>query len=411
MKALILCGGLGTRLRSVVSDVPKPMAMVDGKPFLEYILSWLKNHNVQDVILLAGYKADKIREYFGNEFNGMSLSYSIEPKPSGTAGAIKYASKKYDLDKDFILINGDTYFNVELESMIDFHQSHSTLATIALRLSDDISRYGIVSINDRFEITEFLEKEKSRDPGLINGGVYILNKKILDMIPEGQPYSIEREIFPVLAQNRLILGYPDGGHFIDIGIPKDYERAQILLPKWEKCKKKPAVFLDRDGVIIEDSGYVHLKEEVKFLDGAFEAIKKINKSGRKCIIVSNQAGIAHGYYSENEILETERWIENELSKKGAKIDGFYYCPYHSNAKVEKYNKNSIYRKPNPGMVLKAAEEHGISLYKSVMIGDKESDKIKLPQLKSYVIKSKYVEKWDFEFLEDAVKKLIGGVKD
>ncbi len=407
MKALILCGGLGTRLRSVVSDIPKPMALVGGKPFLEYILSWLNFQNVQDVILLAGYKAEKIEEYFGSEFNGMNLWYSIEPTLLGTAGAIKYASKKYDLGQDFILINGDTYFDVELKKMIDFHKSHNVLATIALKLSEDTSRYGLVSVNDRFEITGFLEKERSGETGLINGGVYVLSRKILNIIPEERTCSIEREIFPILTQNGSILGYSDSGHFIDIGIPQDYERAQTVLRKWVEVVKKPAIFLDRDGVIIEDSGYVHSKEEVKFLSNAAEAIKKINNAGEKCIIVSNQAGIAHGYYSESEMLETEAWIEGELFKMGAKIDGFYYCPYHPNAKIKKYEKNSIYRKPNPGMILKAAEEHDISLSTSVMIGDKESDRIKLPQLKSYVIKSKYVKKWDFESLEESIKSILG----
>ena len=407
MKALILCGGLGTRLRNVVSDVPKPMALVNNKPFLEYILNWLTFHGIRDVIFLAGYKADKIEEYFHDKFKGMNLRYSIEPKPLGTAGAIKYASQKYDIGKDFILINGDTYFDLELENMIEFHKSKSALATIALKLSDNTDRYGLVSVDDTFKITKFLEKEKSKEPGFINAGVYVLNHKILDLIPLDKAYSIEKEIFPQFSDKEDLYGYPDGGRFIDIGIPADYKKAQNVIPLWEKEKKRKAFFLDRDGVIIEDTGYVHSKDEVKFLPGVVEALKKINESGSLCIVVSNQAGVAHGYYTEKDVVNLENHIEQELKKLGVRIDAFYYCPYHPEAKVKEYKKDSIYRKPKPGMILRAAEEFNISLSKSLMIGDKESDRIKLPQLRSYVIKSKYVHKWDFESLSDAISKLIG----
>lgn len=396
MKALVLCGGLGTRLRSVISDLPKPMAPINGKPFLDYVLGWLKSNGIENVILLTGYKGEYIEENVKKNDFGLNVECSKEAEPLGTAGAIKYASKNHELGENFLLINGDTYFDVELKSMIDFHTAKNSVATIALRVTDNTSRYGTVSVDDNYKITEFVEKNDSKDPGFMNGGIYILNKRILDIIPEGKPTSIEKDIFPKLVENGSVYGYPDGGHFIDIGVPEDYERAQTLLPVWVTSKKRPSVFLDRDGVLIEDTGYVHSKDDMKFLPGAIEALKKINESGKLCVVVSNQAGVAHGYYSEEDVMNFEKYMEQSLKKHDVRLDGFYYCPYHPEGEIERYRRDSIYRKPNPGMVLKAVEDMNISLTGSIMIGDKKSDRIKLPQLKSYIVKSKYVDKWDFE---------------
>jgi len=404
MKALVLCGGLGTRLRTVLPNIPKPMAPIIGKPFLDYILIWLKKRGIEDVILLAGYKAEQIETHVkdGRQY-GLNVEYSIEPEPLGTAGAIKYALKNCHIGDEFLLINGDTYFDVELDSLISFHRSKNALTTITLRLVDEVSRYGIVSVNDEYRITQFKEKANSSGEGLINGGIYVLNSAILDFIPENRSISLETEIFPQIVKDEKIFGYPEGGHFIDIGIPKDYELSQKLLPEWEKEEKKSAIFLDRDGVIIEDTGYVHTKDQIKFMPGALDVIKQINKSGRFCVVVSNQAGIARGYYTEDEAMEFERTIEEEMKKYGACIDRFYYCPYHPDGVIEKYRKDSIFRKPEPGMILKAANDLNISISKSVMVGDKESDRIKLPQLKSYVIRSRYVDRWDFKDLKSFCK--------
>ena len=408
MKALVLCGGLGTRLRSVVSDLPKPMAPVNGKPFLDYVLDWLKSNGIEDVILLTGYKGEYVEKHVKEKDLGLNIECSTEPEPLGTAGAIKYAARNRELGEKFLLVNGDTYFDVDLKSMMNFDKTKNSIATIALRVTNDSSRYGTVSVNDNYRITEFVEKKDSKDPGFMNGGIYILSKMVLDMIPEGMPCSMEKDIFPKLAENGSVFGYPEGGHFIDIGIPEDYERAQTLLPEWESSTKRPAFFLDRDGVLIEDTGYVHSKGDMKFLPGSIEALKKINESGKMCVVVSNQAGVAHGYYSEKDVLDFEKYMERELEKRGVKLDGFYYCPYHPQAEIKRYRRDSVYRKPNPGMMLKAAEDLSISLSESVVIGDKETDRVKLPQLRSYVIKSRYVSKWDFDSLFNCVEKLTKG---
>ena len=402
MKALVLCGGLGTRLRSVLPDIPKPMAPVGGKPFLDYILSWLKRQKIDDVILLTGYKSEQIEAHVkdGKQY-GLNVEYSKEPEPLGTAGAIKHASRNYDLGDNFLLINGDTYFDVEIENLVKFHNAKSAHVTVTLRLVEDTSRYGLVFIDDNYRIIQFKEKTTSQGEGLINGGVYVMNSKVLELIPEDRPSSLEKDILPFLDKTK-IFGYPEGGNFIDIGIPQDYSKSQEFLPKWESQPKREAVLLDRDGIIIEDTGYVHKKEEIKFMPGAIETIRKIKESGKLCIVVSNQAGIAKGYYTEEEALEFERAIEDEMKRYGARIDGFYYCPYHADGIIEKYRHDSIFRKPNPGMILKAANDFNISLSKSIMVGDKESDRIKLPQLKSYVIRSKYVSQWDFEDLKGAI---------
>jgi D,D-heptose 1,7-bisphosphate phosphatase len=411
MKALILAGGLGTRLRPVIAEKPKPLAEISRKPFINYILEWLKNNNITDVVILAGYKSEQIIEHVGNGSRfGLNVAYSIENNLLGTAGSVKNAEKEISKDNDFLLINGDTYFDLDLKSFLSFHKKTKSAATIALKLVDSNKRYGSINFSNDFRISGFFEKKTADNSELINGGVYAINRRVLDMIPKGKQCSIEKEIFPKLASEGYAYGFPDSGNFIDIGIPEDYKKAQECIPKWQKIKKRSAVFLDRDGVIIEDKGYVKDKSEVHFLPGAIDAVKKINNSGRLCIIATNQSGIGYGYYTLPQMKFLEKWIENQMKKEGAKIDGFYYCPYHPDAIIQKYKRNLIYRKPQPGMILEAAEEHSINLSESFMIGDKSTDIIHLPQLKSYTIKSKYLKEYDFESLNEAIEHLLQNKK-
>jgi D-glycero-alpha-D-manno-heptose-7-phosphate kinase len=221
MKAIILAGGLGTRLKEVVSDRPKPMALIAGKPFLDHQIHSLREQNVKEIILAVHYMSEKIKSYFGsgNRF-GVDITYSEEETPLGTAGAIKKAEKY--IDNTFLVLNGDSYSKIDLEKFLNFHKSEKSDATLSLKNCENASHYGTVIINDN-KITNFLEKKESLK-GLINTGIYLFEPTIFDYISSGKKISLEEEIFPLLARKGNLNGYIQGGYFIDIGRPETYKQ-------------------------------------------------------------------------------------------------------------------------------------------------------------------------------------------
>lgn len=232
MQALILVGGAGTRLRSVLSGLNKPMAPVAGRPFLEYLLLQLKKYGIHDVTLCAGYKADLIRSHFGaGDRWGMQVGYSRELGFLGTAGAIKLA-EAFIHDDDFVVMNGDSLLDIELRTLMRYHRCRNATATIALARVDDAQRYGVVELGAMGRIVEFTEKREGPGGGLINGGVYVFDRKVLDLIPEGRHVSLETDVLPCIVGGALY-GMPSTGYFVDIGVPEDYMRlrsapAQLL---------------------------------------------------------------------------------------------------------------------------------------------------------------------------------------
>lgn len=224
MEAVVLVGGLGKRLIHVVKDIPKPMACVNGKPFLEYVLKYLAAQGIDRVILAVGYKKENIMDYFKNEYAGMEIVYSIEDTPLGTGGGIKKALE-YANESEVFVLNGDTFFNVNLNAMKDFHLSKDADITIASKLMHDFDRYGTLDIReDDRKLLSFIEK-RPREVGYINGGVYIIKRTTLDLVGK-EIFSIEKDFMEEKSLNLKIYAYISDGYFIDIGIPEDYFKAQ-----------------------------------------------------------------------------------------------------------------------------------------------------------------------------------------
>jgi len=222
MKAIILAGGEGKRLRSVVNDIPKPMAPINKKPFLEYLILQLKKQNVKDVIISIGYKGGIIKDYFQNGDNwDINIEYSEEGKPLGTGGALRKAGELID-GKQFIAMNGDSFFDIESKQLIAFHEKKQAVATLGLAYVETIERYGQVEIGNDGEITKFVEKGNSVSSGYINGGIYILTSELINKIPLGQ-VSLETEVFPDLI-NKGLFGVKFKSFFVDIGKPEEYQR-------------------------------------------------------------------------------------------------------------------------------------------------------------------------------------------
>jgi D-glycero-alpha-D-manno-heptose 1-phosphate guanylyltransferase len=225
--AIILAGGFGTRLQTVVSNLPKPMAPVNTIPFLNYQLRYLKHFGVKKIIFSVGYLFDKIQAYYKSEFNGLQIEYVLEENPLGTGGGIRLAMGKCSDDLALVL-NGDSFFDVPLTDFFTLHQTSDAQFSLALRNIENATRYGAIEVNAADNrITSFKEKINRVNAGLINGGVYILNRRLfLKHTTANINFSIEKDFFETQLESLTINGYVFDGYFIDIGIPEDYHKAQ-----------------------------------------------------------------------------------------------------------------------------------------------------------------------------------------
>lgn len=385
-QAVILAGGFGTRLAHVVNDVPKPMAKIKDEPFLDYIIESLQKHGFNKFVFLTGYKSEIIEEYYKNLENAVFVR---EEKALGTGGAILNAFEY--LKDEFFVINGDTFFDIDYSIIEDFCKNKKDACTIALRYTNNIGRYGFVDINDNYAVTSFIEKghlPQDRIDGYINGGIYFIKKSILEDFAEkfdGNFISLETEIFPKLITNNSLYGLPLGGCFIDIGIPEDYYKAQDLIPNWINKTSMPALFVDKDGTIIENTEYPYGKD-FKIIESTIDEVKKFSDQNYHIVMVTNQAGIAKGKFTANEMNIGFEGIKDIYLSKGINFDDIEYCPYHKDGIIKEYSYNTILRKPNPGMILSACEKLKIDLKKSIMLGDnKDVDNIKLPYLECKIL--------------------------
>lgn len=367
MKVIILAGGLGTRLRTVVSDVPKPMAKIDGTPFLEILMDNMLHYGATEFILCVSYMREKISSYFGDSYKGCPIRYSIEEEPLGTGGAIKQAFDLFGLDKA-VVINGDSFIKMDYA---DFYKKNSgQILSIALKYMDNASRYGLVETQGDY-ILRFNEKSTEAKSGLINAGIYLINKALWQYAPKENKFSFEKDVLEKYIGKIKASFYQTEDYFIDIGVPESYAQANRELKQVIGFKNK-ALFLDRDGVINVDKHHVYKIEDCEFIEGIFDLCRQAKRKGYKLIVVTNQAGIAKGIYTEEDYFKFRDYVHAEFEKQGCPIDAEYYCPYHIEGQG-KYRKDSEDRKPNPGMILKAAKDFNIDLSQSILIGDKESD--------------------------------------
>lgn len=368
----MLIGGQGTRLGSFVQATPKPMLEVAGVPFVVHVIRQLSRYGFNDFVLLTGYKADVVDAYFSDGRVARELRVSIrcsrEFTPMGTGGALLNA--KDSLSDEFLLCNGDSYFDCNVKRLTLPFENTSSLGRIALRHVAHNTRYGAVHVaNDR--ITVFSERDENCAPGFMNAGIYYLKKEVLQSIPVDKISSLERDVFPILAeQNNLeYTAFPEN-YFIDIGMPEDLARARS---EFAIKMARPAIFFDRDGVLNVDAGYTHRKEDFRWLGDAREAILYANDHGYNVFVVTNQAGIARGYYKEDAVRSLHQYMQQDLASIGAHIDDFALCPHHPGGKVPELSVACNCRKPQPGMIKDLIAKWPIDRQRSLMVGDKQSD--------------------------------------
>jgi D-glycero-D-manno-heptose 1,7-bisphosphate phosphatase len=363
--AAILVGGRGTRLGSLTDAIPKPMVEVAGRPFLDWLIEEVSRFGFPRITLLAGYLGHSIAaRYDGKTTRGSRIEVLIEPQPLGTAGGLRLFADR--LEDHFLLLNGDTRFDVNLLDL-PLHAGDA-LATLALRRTAPGARYGTVEVDATGRIGGFAARAAERS-GPINGGIYLLRKPILDHVGAG-PVSLESDVFPKLAAAGALRGALYDGDFIDIGIPEDLDAAQTKIPA---MARRPAAFLDRDGVLIEDTGWPHKPEEARWIAGAAQAVKRLNDAGFFVFVVTNQAGVAKGKFPESQIGVMHGWMAAELAAAGAHIDAFEYSPNHPQAPLPQYRLDCRRRKPRPGMIEDLLAAWPVDAGGSFLVGDKDSD--------------------------------------
>ena len=383
MKIVIMAGGKGTRIAQVNATVPTPMIPIEGKPILEYQIETLKNQGYTDIILIVGHMGNVIQEYFGDgaEF-GVQISYIIEEQPLGTAGALYFL--KDEIKDDFLLLNGDIIFDVNIQKFLEYHCKQGTVATILTHPNSHPYDSGIIIADEKKRVINWLHKEDERlwYKNRVNAGLHMLSPRIFDLFTEVKKCDLDRDILKPLIKDRELSVYDSPEYIKDMGTPDRYYaviediKSGKVSAKNLKNKQK-AIFLDRDGTINKYVGFLTDINEFELLDGVADAIQMINESGYLAIVVTNQPVIARGEVSVGELQEIHNKMETLLGQSGAYIDDIFYCPHHPHKGYEgerpEYKIECECRKPKPGMLFAAAEKYNIDLRESWMIGDGEND--------------------------------------
>lgn len=383
MEAVIMAGGKGTRIAAVDMSVPKPMIKICDKPILQYQIECLERQNIRDIILVIGHLGSIIEDYFGDGKSfGVRIRYIKEDTPLGTAGALYYLRGL--TEADFLLINGDIIWNIDIERFVNAHMQMGGLATIFTHPNDHPFDSGVIETDDSNAVIRWLNKEDERRwyKNRVNAGLHILSAKLLEKFYQPQKVDLDREILKPLIQERQLFAYDSPEYVKDMGTPERYyevvnDLQTGIVEKRSLASKQKAVFLDRDGTINKYVGFLTNIADMELIDGAAEAVKLINRSGYLAIVVTNQPVIARGGVTLNELQEIHNKFETLLGLKGAYIDDLLFCPHHPDkgfdGEIPEYKIDCMCRKPKPGMLLESAGKYNIDIEQSWMIGDSQSD--------------------------------------
>jgi D-glycero-D-manno-heptose 1,7-bisphosphate phosphatase len=352
---------------------------VAGRPFVEHLLQEVSRYGFRKATLLAGRFGDQVRAtYDGQVIFDLAVDVVVEPSPMGTGGALAFAAAEARLDPEFLLMNGDSWIDMDLVRLVRNWEAArterpGTRAQLLLQTVPDAARYGTVTATDGL-VTVFQEKspESANRPGQINAGVYVLDRTILKDVPSDRVTSLETDILPKLVADGRVVSIlaPEGSYFIDIGLPDTYLRADEELMRH---RRRPAIFLDRDGTLNVDRGYTHKITDLSWQPDARQAVKYANDAGYYVFVVTNQAGVARGLYQESDVIAFHAEMQSQLYEIGAHVDAFEWCPFHVDGTVAAYRQDSRRRKPSPGMIEDLVDVWPVDMSRSLLIGDSPDD--------------------------------------
>ncbi len=370
-QAALLVGGLGTRLGALTASTPKPILPVGGRPFLAWPLQELSRYGVEEVVLLTGHLSDALRESVAaiaaSLPRPLRITVSEEPFRAGTGGAVFHA--RHLLDPRFLLLNGDSWLDFNLADLLADAATDDAGVTgrIVVRDVPDASRYGVVAL-DGDVVTAFAERPEPGAAGAINAGIYVFDRGVTDLL--APVCSLERDVLPLLAGQGRLRATRGSGYFIDIGIASDLARAQTELPR---ALHRRALFLDRDGTINVDHGWVGTRDRFEFIPGAPDAVRAATAAGWHVFVVTNQSGVARGLYTEADMHALHAWMADALRAVGGTIDDIRHCPFHPDAVLAEYRQASAWRKPAPGMILDLLRAWRLDPAGCVLVGDQPTD--------------------------------------
>ena len=365
--AVILAGGRGSRVKEFLNGSSKPMMKFKNKPLIDYIIKKISTYPINQIFILCGYKGNQIYKKFNNSIqNFVPIKCIIEKKPMGTGGALKLLKKK--ISKNFIVINGDTFFDIDYSFFFKSKNKNKNYLVLAKNKTyKDNKKLVCLNINKNNKI--FFDKKSK----YINGGIYFLNKSLFKKLNKFKkiPISLENDIIKNEINEKKVSGIKKDDFFLDIGTKKNLLYGRKKIPK---ITTKPAIFFDRDGVINFDKGYTYKITDFKFKPGIIKFLQEI-KNKKYIFIVTNQAGVAHGIFTEKDFIKLHLNLKKFLINKNILIDDVKFCLYHPKAIIKKYRKNTAYRKPGNLMIEDLKKNWNLNLRKSLMIGDKKTDKI------------------------------------
>lgn len=423
MKTVIMAGGKGTRIAEAAPLIPKPLIELCGKPVLQHEIECLVSQGFVDIIITVSHMADKIMGYFGDGGRfGARIEYFVEEKPLGSAGALFRLRDR--LSEDFLLLNADSLFDIDLNRFTAYHREKQAFATIFTHPNSHPYDSGLIEADENGAVTAWLAKEDARPEwyhNRVNAGLHILSPKVLDMCGSPEKADLDRQLLKPLCGTGKLFCYDSPEYVRDMGTPDRLESVRrdlasgLTAAKSLRTRQK-AVFLDRDGTLNRYVGFLRTPEQLELLPDTAEAVRLINESGYLAVVVTNQPVIARGEVTFEGLDLIHRKLETLLGREGAYIDGLYFCPHHPDkgfeGEVAELKTDCGCRKPKPGMLLKAAEDFSIDLAESFMIGDSENDigAGKAAGCRTVLLGSgSFGQDFTADSLLSAVKHIIGGM--
>ena len=381
LSLVILAGGKGSRLKDVIGNYQKCIVKVNNRPFLNYLLNKFSKYNFDKIYILAGKGSSKVFSLYHNKiFNFIKVICVKEKIAMGTGGSLYKLKNKL---KNFILMNGDSILDLDIKKFIPKDQN--VICKMSLVHNKNYISNNKLSNLNLINKKVVINKTKKK---FMNGGIYFFNKKIFKFI-KNKKLSLEEEILPNLIKKKKITGEVfNKNFFFDIGTKNNFFKSSSVL---KENLTKPAFFLDRDGVINHDYGYVSKFSNFKFREGVIKGLKYLIKKNYYIFIVTNQAGIAKKKFTIDEFKLLHLQLKKFLSKKNIFFDSVKFCLHHEDALVSKYKKKCFFRKPHNGMINSIFKEWHINRKKSFFIGDKITDKLcaKKSKIKFFYAKNNF----------------------